>query len=91
VEAPLIPVCKEPVPKGGGLLFRIFCTGLISGTNGPLEPVLMSIFQLVLVEVSEASDQILICFADELPPPCLQDVADIGEGRLVAANSKKQQ
>jgi hypothetical protein len=48
VEAPLIPVCKEPVPKrGGGLLSRIFCTGLISGTNGPLEPVLMSIFRLV--------------------------------------------
>jgi hypothetical protein len=28
-------------------LSRIFCTGLISGTNGPLEPVLMSIFRLV--------------------------------------------
>jgi hypothetical protein len=28
-------------------LSRIFCTGLISGTNAPLEPVLMSIFGLV--------------------------------------------
>jgi hypothetical protein len=49
VEAPLIPVYKEPVPKRGGLLSRIFCTGLISGTNGPLEPVLISIFRLVVV------------------------------------------
>jgi hypothetical protein len=49
VEAPLKLVCKEPVPKGeGGLLSRIFCTGLIFGTNGPLKPVLMSIFRLVL-------------------------------------------
>jgi hypothetical protein len=47
VEAPLIPVCKEPVPKRGGLLSRIFCTGLISGTKAPLEPVLISIFGLV--------------------------------------------
>jgi hypothetical protein len=47
VEAPLIPVCKEPVPKRWGLLSRIFCTGLISGTKAPLEPVLISIFPLV--------------------------------------------
>jgi hypothetical protein len=33
--------------RGGGLLSRIFCTGLFSGTNGPLEPVLKPLFPLV--------------------------------------------
>jgi hypothetical protein len=47
VEGPLIPVRKEPVPKRGGLLSRIFCTGLISGTKAPLEPVLLPLFLLV--------------------------------------------
>src|SRR3954467_15866342 len=49
VEAPLLPVRKEPVPKGGGLLYRAFCTGCLTGTKGPSEPVLMSVFLLVLV------------------------------------------
>src|ERR1043165_9859800 len=40
VEAPLIPVRKEPVPKGGGLLYRAFCTGCLTGTKGASEPVL---------------------------------------------------
>jgi hypothetical protein len=44
VEAPLIPVCNEPVLKRGGLLSRIFSTGLFSGTKGPLEPVLKPFF-----------------------------------------------
>jgi hypothetical protein len=49
VEAPLIPVRKEPVPKRGGLLSRIFSTGSISGTKGPLEPVLKRVFLPVSV------------------------------------------
>jgi hypothetical protein len=40
-----------------------------------------------LVEVTEAGDWVVVGFADELPPPRLQDAADIGEGRLVAAES----
>jgi hypothetical protein len=47
VEVPFIPVRKEPVPKRGGLLSRIFCTGLISGTKAPMEPVLLPLFLLV--------------------------------------------
>jgi hypothetical protein len=33
--------------RGGGLLSRIFYTGLFFGTNGPLEPVLKALFPLV--------------------------------------------
>jgi hypothetical protein len=54
MEAPLIPVCNEPVPKRGGLLSRIFCTGLFFGTKGPLEPVLKPFFLPVAVFVKRA-------------------------------------
>ena len=41
------------------------------------------------MEVPEASDMILVRCADEVPSPRLQDAADIGEGSLLAAESKK--
>jgi hypothetical protein len=42
-----------------------------------------------LVEVPEAGDWVLVRLADERPPPRLQDAADVGEGRLLAAESQK--
>jgi hypothetical protein len=47
VEVPLTPVRKEPIRKGGGLLYKMFYTGCETGANGPLEPVSMPVFLLV--------------------------------------------
>lgn len=43
-----------------------------------------------LVEVAEASDWILVRLADELPPPRLQDAANIGQDRLLATICQNQ-
>jgi hypothetical protein len=69
VEAPLIPVCKEPVPKRGGLLSRIFYTGLFSGTNVLLEPVLKPFFLPVELHMFIGLNQILVIsyFVDRTP------------------------
>jgi hypothetical protein len=54
-------------------LSRIFCTGKISGTKGPLEPVLMPIFLLVSIPNNKVRKgsmvlffRFVLCFAEPL-------------------------